>query len=78
VGGGGYELQYGSFSSAENAQALAQKLASQGQEVRVEPVQTGQGTVYRVRGGAYSSEEEARQAARRLQQEGIEAYVVNP
>lgn len=74
----GVELQFGSFSSEENAKALIQDLANQGQDARIEAVPTDKGTVYRVRGGGFSGNDDARTRADKLREQGIDAYIVNP
>lgn len=76
--GGSVELQFGSFSSEENAKALIEDLASQGQNARIEAVPTESGTVYRVRGGGFDGTDEARSKADKLREQGIDAYIVNP
>lgn len=73
----GYQLQFGSFSKEEYAKELAEKLAAEGQDARIEAIQTENGTFYRVRGGDYSDETAARSQADRLRGAGIDVYVVN-
>lgn len=73
----GYQLQFGSFSKEEYAKELAEKLAAEGQDARIEAIETENGTFYRVRGGDYSDETAARSQADRLRGAGIDVYVVN-
>lgn len=70
-----YQLQFGSFSSEENARELARKLEAEGQTASVEAVQTDSGTVYRVSGGSYADESSAKAQADRLRGAGIDVYV---
>lgn len=74
---GSYQLQFGSFSKEEYARELATRLAAEGQEARIDTVQTGQGTFFRVRGGDFADESTARTQADRLRGAGIDVYVVN-
>ncbi len=78
AGGGAVELQFGSFSSEENAKALMQDLANQGQEARLEAIPTDNGTVYRVRGGGFNGADDAKTKAEKLREQGIDAFIVNP
>lgn len=75
---GPVELQFGSFSSEENAKALIEDLAGQGQDARIEAIPTDNGTVYRVRGGGFNGTDDARTKADKLREQGIDAYIVNP
>lgn len=72
------ELQFGSFSSEENAKQLIDELSKQGQNARLEAVPTDNGTVYRVRGGGFTGEDEAKSQLEKLREQGIDAFVVNP
>lgn len=74
-GGEQWLLQFGSFSSEENARKFAEQLKGMGQEARVEEIDAGNEKVYRVRGGSYS-EEEARQQRDKLREQNIDAYPV--
>ena len=76
VGDQKYQLQFGSFSSRENAQRMADELTRVNQPATVEEIEAGQGKVYRVRGGVYS-EEEARLQRDKLREQNIDAYIVN-
>ena len=71
-----YQLQFGSFSSRENAQRMADELTRVNQPATVEEIDAGHGKVFRVRGGAYS-EEEARLQRDKLREQNIDAYIVN-
>ncbi len=70
-----YQLQFGSFSSLENAKQKADELVQLGQPATVEEMGAGGSRVYRVRGGAYS-EEEAKLQRDRLREKNVEAYIV--
>lgn len=70
-----YQLQFGSFSTIDHAQKMADGLKEKGQEARVEEIEAGNGKVFRVRGGSYS-EEEARQQRDKLKEQNIDAYMV--
>jgi rare lipoprotein A len=63
-----YTLQLGSFSQLENAQQLRDRLQQSHSEVTIVPLQSSNGTYYRVQLGIYTSrtaaEEQARQFAR--------------
>lgn len=72
------ELQFGSFSSEENAKQLIDELAKQGQNARLEAVPTDNGTVYRVRGGGFTGTDDAKSQLEKLREQGIDAFVVNP
>ena len=74
--GQSYQLQFGSFSSQENAEELAGRLSSAGQEAHIDTVETEQGTFYQVRGGVFRDETAARDQADRLRGSGIDVYVV--
>ena len=70
-----FQLQFGSFSTLENAKSMVDELAQKGQPAQVEEIPTGHTKVYRVRGGSYS-EEEARLQRDKLREMQIEAYIV--
>lgn len=71
-----FQLQFGSFSTQENAQRMADELARVGQPAKVEEIEAGHGKVFRVRGGSYS-EEEARLQRDKLKEQQIDAYIVD-
>ena len=71
-----FQLQFGSFSTQENAQRMADELARVGQPAKVEEIEAGHGKVYRVRGGTFS-EEEARLQRDKLKEQQIDAYIVD-
>lgn len=73
---GMWAVQLGSFSSRENADALASKLRGQGYMATVSQVTTGNGTMHRVRVGPQRNREEAEQWATRLAKVGYEGRVV--
>lgn len=47
--GSSEERQFGAFADPDNARRLADELLQGGQEARIEPIETDQGTLYRVR-----------------------------
>ncbi len=65
---GEFVVQLGSFSDEQNAQALARSVESSGFDVFIEPLFSGQGTVWRVRVGPYQSRDLANEATERLRQ----------
>ena len=76
-GGSTFHLQFGSFESRENAQALVDNLQAVGQEAQVEEFKGAGGKdLFRVRGGAYT-EEQARQQRDKLSEQQFKAFIVN-
>lgn len=76
-GGATFHLQFGSFESRENAQALVDNLQAVGQEAEVEEFKADSGKVlFRVRGGNYT-EEQARQQRDKLSEQQFRAFIVN-
>lgn len=74
---GTFHLQFGSFTSQENAQAMVDSLAAVGQQAEVEEIQASTGkSIYRVRGGVYT-EEQAREQRDKLREQNIQAFIVN-
>jgi rare lipoprotein A len=65
-----YTLQVGSFAQFENAQQLRDKLKSAHADVAIVPLQTQDGTYYRVQLGTFSERSAAEKQARRLSQSG--------
>lgn len=65
---GEFVVQLGSFSDEQNAQALARSVESSGFDVFIEPLFSGQGTVWRVRVGPYQSRDLANETTERLRQ----------
>jgi cell division septation protein DedD len=63
-------VQVGSFSQAENAQALQRRLASEGFEAFVSRVVTDAGTMHRVRVGPVPERDAAEQQLTRLRAAG--------
>lgn len=61
----------GSFSDAANARALAQRAKSAGFSTEVSRIQSGGGTLNRVRAGPFKSESEAQSARATLIVEGL-------
>jgi DedD protein len=75
-GGGGFQLQFGSFGTKENAQKLVDDLGKLNQPASVEEVDVDGRKSYRVRGGSYS-EDQAREQRDKLIEQNIKAYIVN-
>jgi cell division septation protein DedD len=71
AGAGDYTAQVGAFTTAENARALAVRVAEAGFDARV--VQTEGSDFFRVRVGRFETIEEAREMITRLQAAGLEA-----
>ncbi|MBN9415703.1 hypothetical protein ABS71_21640 [bacterium SCN 62-11] len=77
-GGSTFHLQFGSFESRENAQALVDNLQAVGQEAEVEEFKGAGGKdLFRVRGGSFSSEEQARQQRDKLTEQQFKAFIVS-
>lgn len=76
---GGYSLQFGAFSTEDNARDLGQKLEGLGLEnVRVEEEQRGGRIFYRVRAGYYPDSETAEAEGNRLREaHGLRSQVVS-
>ncbi|MBS2033491.1 SPOR domain-containing protein [bacterium] len=73
-----FHLQFGSFESRENAQALVDNLQAVGQEAEVEEFKGAGGKdLFRVRGGSYTSEEQARQQRDKLSEQQFKAFIVS-
>ncbi|WDT76608.1 MAG: septal ring lytic transglycosylase RlpA family protein [Candidatus Manganitrophus sp.] len=68
-GHGDFFIQVGSFQSKENAARIKEKLGGEGQTVRMETIETGDGPSHRVRVGPFRSEKAARAAVGRLQRQ---------
>ena len=76
VGEGRFLLQFGAFSDPQNAERLKKQLNAQGQEARVEKVESTAGTLYRVKGPSFESAEEAERLARNLRTQSFQVFVV--
>ncbi|MBQ7248746.1 MAG: septal ring lytic transglycosylase RlpA family protein [Deltaproteobacteria bacterium] len=76
VSGGGYTVQVGVFSVHDNAQRLAAKLRSQGNDVRVKEHTNGSTRHYAVWVGRYASRAAAEEARRTLARGGNSGLVV--
>jgi cell division protein FtsN len=61
-----YTIQAGNFDNANDAQALKDKLSSQGQTASISKKQTANGPVYRVRVGSYDNAKAAQEANRKV------------
>ncbi len=76
VGDGRFLLQFGAFSNPENAERLKEQLNAQGQEAKVEKVESQTGVLYRVKGPSFDSAEEAERLARNLRTQSFQVFVV--
>lgn len=76
VGEGRYLLQFGAFSNPANADRLKEQLNAQGQEAKVEKVESKTGVLYRVKGPSFDSAEEAERLARNLRTQSFQVFVV--
>lgn len=76
VGEGRFLLQFGAFNDPSNAERLKDQLVSQGQEARVEKVDSQSGPRYRVKGPSFESAEEAERVARNLRTQSFQVFVV--
>ncbi|MFA5503827.1 MAG: SPOR domain-containing protein [Vulcanimicrobiota bacterium] len=76
VGEGRYLLQFGAFSNPENATRLKEQLNAQGQEAKVEKVESQNGVLYRVKGPSFHTAEEAERLARNLRTQSFQVFVV--
>lgn len=74
----GYAVQLGSFSSAGNAETLAQRIREQGFDAFVQEVDVATGKMYRVRIGPLGSRGAAENLASRVQRDTGERAVVVP
>jgi len=63
VAGGGVYLQYGAFSSADNAQALATRVNARLEGLGIPAAVSHQAALYKVRSGPYASRDQAAQEA---------------
>ena len=76
VGEGRFLLQFGAFSDPINADRLKDQLNAQGQEAKVEKVESNSGVLYRVKGPSFESAEEAERLARNLRTQSFQVFVV--
>lgn len=76
VGEGKFLLQFGAFSDPVNADRLKDQLNAQGQEAKVEKVESNSGVLYRVKGPSFESAEEAERLARNLRTQSFQVFVV--
>ncbi len=76
VAEGKYLLQFGAFSDPNNANRLKEQLNAQGQEAKVEKVESSAGTLYRVKGPTFDSPEAAERLARNLRTQSFQVFVV--
>ena len=74
----GFAVQLGSFSDADNAEALAADIGRAGFDAFVQRVQVENGTMFRVRVGPVSDKAEAESLAARVDRETGERGVVVP
>jgi DedD protein len=71
----GYVVQLGAFTDKYGANALARKLKKIGYPAYTEPVETGRGTLWRVRVGGYPTRQAATDARARLKADGQDGLV---
>jgi cell division protein FtsN len=76
VGDDRFLLQFGAFSNPANADRLKEQLNAQGQEAKVEKVESKTGVLYRVKGPSFDSAEEAERLARNLRTQSFQVFVV--
>jgi DedD protein len=74
----GWMVQLGSFGDESNAQRLADRVKSVGQEARIYPFTAGGRTMYRVRVGSFPTRNRAEATASALSAHGFPAQIVNP
>jgi cell division septation protein DedD len=70
-----FRVQAGVFKDADNAQKMADRLASAGYPPSVSTSKTNEGTVYRVQAGPFQGRKAAEDAVRDLGQQGISTRV---
>jgi len=75
--GEGFVVQLAAFADDKGANALAGKLKRAGYPAYTEPVQTSQGTLWRVRVGAYPSRDAASEARTKLKNDGYSGIVAS-
>jgi DedD protein len=73
---GGFVVQLGAFSNAENAKQLQSKLAANRIKVYSDTLKSPSGDKVRVRAGPYASREEADKALAKIKQLGLDGKVV--
>ena len=71
----GYVVQLGAFTDNYGANALASKLRKSGYPAYTEPVETGRGTLWRVRVGGYPTRQAAAAVRNRLKTDGHDGVV---
>jgi peptidoglycan lytic transglycosylase len=71
-----YTLQLGSFSQLENAEQLRDRLRQSYSDAAIVPLQSSNGTYYRVRLGTYSNRAVAEGQARQLAQSGYSVIIM--
>ena len=74
-----WRCQIGSFKSLENARNAYMQLQAKGHAGRIEAVETGDNTIYKVYVGVFSSREDAQPTLNRLRDDGFtSAYICAP
>lgn len=71
-----YYVQAGSFAKKENALSQVDKLRKQGLPVILEPLDTGKGTIYRLKVGPELSKQRAADIKSRLAQQNIKSIII--
>ncbi|MGR8942269.1 MAG: SPOR domain-containing protein [Gammaproteobacteria bacterium] len=71
-----YYVQAGSFAKKENALSQVEKLRKQGLPVLLEPLETGKGTIYRLKVGPELSKQRAADIKSRLAQQNIKSIII--
>lgn len=74
--GGRYTLQFGAFSSRENAARLAGLIQTRGYQPSIEQASVYGSTVYRVRLGAFTTMDGAKNLMESFTSQGITCYIV--
>ncbi|WP_333843817.1 SPOR domain-containing protein [Pelomicrobium sp.] len=75
---GGYVVQVGAFSSAENAKQLKDRLSANGIQAYTETVATTKGRQVRVRAGPFPTREAAEQTLAKLERLGLNGIIASP
>lgn len=71
-----YTLQVGSFAQLENARQLRDRLAKNFADVTIAPLQSKEGTYYRVQLGTFADRSTAEEQARQVTQSGFSVIIM--